>query len=182
MRKIGAGGLALPSSKPKVFKYPVRRSRRPEYTSEGVGRTGAAENLVGVVQGKTASDLEERMSKAFDKLDINYEFRARISSLALGERKLTKAMSNLPGELEIDHLIDAGQVIPIMEDGDISHFQTPYQRIQDIEKTALINEFGRGLGWHEVIRIPFTEIKSQEEADSVARRIANGTYIPTGAR
>ena len=168
--------------KPKTFKYPVRRTRRPEYTSEGVGRTGSAENLVGVIQGKTASDIEERMAKAFDKLEINYEFRARISSLALGERKLTKAMANLPGELEIDHLIDAGQVIPVMIDGEIAHFMTRHQADQDKEKTALVNEFGRGLGWHEVIRIPFTEIKSQEEADSVARRIANGTYIPTGVR
>jgi hypothetical protein len=167
---------------PKPFKYNVRRTLSPEYTSEGVSRVGSTEQLVGSVQGKTASDLEERMSRAFDKLSINYEFRARISSLALGDRRLTQARSNLPGELEIDHLIDAGQVIPILVQGEIAHFMTPSQRLMDKEKQSLINEFGKSQGWHEVIEIPFTEIKSQEEADSVARRIANGTYIPTGVR
>lgn len=165
-----------------VFKYKIKKTLPPEYTPDGLQRIGSTEVLTGVVQGKSASDLEERMCRAWDKLKVGYWFRERISSLALGERRLTQAMANLPGELEIDQLVDLNPITPVMEDGEISHFMTPYQRLQDEERTAAINDFGRKLGWREVVRIPFTEIKTQEEADGVARRIQNGTYIPTGAR
>lgn len=166
----------------KSYKYRIRPTAAPQHTPAGLSRTGSTEVLSGTVQGKTASDLEERMAKAFDKLKIGYEFRARISSLAMGERKLTKIVANLPGEIEIDHLLFSDQVVPVMIDGEISHFMTPYQRLEDEERTNSVNEFGKSLGWREVVRVPFTEIKTQDEADSVARRIINGVYFPTGVR
>ena len=162
----------------KPFKYKTRRIGIPEYHN-GVNRIGIAETLVGTVQGKSASDLEERMSRAFDKMKVPYEFRARISSSAMGTQRLTKAISNLPGELEIDHLVNDGVIIPVQIDGEISHFMTPFQKLQDEEKTDAINEFGQVMGWHEVIRVPYVELKTQEDADDVARRILNGFYIPT---
>ncbi len=65
------------------FKYDVRQIIRPHYSPQGISRVGSQEQLTGTIQGKTASDLEERVGKALEKLNINYEFRARISSLAL---------------------------------------------------------------------------------------------------
>jgi hypothetical protein len=164
------------------FKYDIRQIKRPHYSPQGVNRIGSTEQLTGTIQGKPASDLEERVGKALEKLNINYEFRARISSLALGTRRLTMAHANMPGEIEIDHLIDnGGQMIPILIDGEIAHFMTLYQKLSDAEKTEGINAFGKVLGWHEVVRIPFTELKTQEEADHVVRRIVGGVYIATGA-
>jgi hypothetical protein len=164
----------------KPFKYVHRPIGRPEYHPDGINRVGSTETLVGTVQGKPASDLEERMARALDKLKVGYEFRARITSQALGQRRLTLAHANLPGEVEIDHLVEADQTIPILVQGEISHFMTPYQKLVDTDKQASINEFGQALGWHEVIAIPFTELKTQDEADSVARRIVAGVYVPTG--
>lgn len=178
MREIGEVELPSPFTKPKVFKYSNVSIKIPEYHPSGASRVGVKESLTGTIQGKSASDIEERMSRAFDKLKIPYEFRARISSGAVGTQKLTKATKNIVGELEIDHLIDIGQIVPVLVDGEISHYMTPYQKLVDEEKTTAINEFGRSVGWSKVLRVPFTELENQEEADSVARRIYNGTYIP----
>ena len=165
----------------KIYKYKSRPIKQEDILPSGTRRQGAAENITGSVQNKTASDLEERMARAFDKINISYEFRARISSLAIGERRLISQGANLPGELEIDHLVVADQVIPVLVDGQISHFMSPYQRLEDEARTDAINSFGRASGWHEVVRVPFTELGNQEAADLVARRIANGVYIPTSS-
>ena len=182
MKAHGEAGCNSPSWKCnmpiKPFKYRIRGEARPEYSPSGVNRVGQAETLTGRIQGKAASDIEERMARAFDKLKIQYEFRARITSTAVGAQRLTSTMANLPGELEIDHLLYTEQITPVLIDGEIAHFMTQYQRIQDIAKTALINAYGEGQGWHPVIRVPFTEIRSQEAADSVARRILFGSYFP----
>lgn len=171
------GVFNLPQMKSKIFKYTGRSLHAPEYHFDGLGRVGVRESLIGMVQGKKASDLEERMSKSWDKLKVNYEFRARISSQAAGVQHITKAVRNIAGELEVDHLIDIGQIVPVLIDGEISHYMTPYQQDQDALRTDAIDTFGRQMGWHEAIRVPFTELRTQEASDSVARRIYNGTYI-----
>jgi hypothetical protein len=161
----------------KPFKYRIRREARNDYSPSGISRTGSREVLSGIVQGKKASDIEERMARAFDRLETPYEFRARISSLAAGDRRLTKELLNLPGEIEIDYLVFSGQVTPVMVDGEISHFMTQAQKLEDEENTASVNEFGAALGWHEVVRVPFTEIETQEGAELVARKIVGGLYL-----
>lgn len=162
----------------KLYRYVHRPLKAPEFRSDGIRRTGNAEVLVGKIQDKTASDLEERLAKGLDKLKVAYEFRARISSAAVGGQHLTSTVRNIIGELEIDHLIYNNQIIPVLVQGEIGHFFTKYQRIQDAEKINAINEFGSTQNWHEVVEVPYTELKTQDAADSVARRIVNGVYIP----
>lgn len=167
----------------KPFKYRTRRVARPEFRQDGISRTGSGENLIGTVQGQKASDLEERMARALDKLQVAYEFRARISSSAAGEQRLTSVKANIAGELEIDHLIEnGGQVIPVLVDGEISHFMTQHQKVQDDLNTDLINEYGTANGWNPAVHVPYTELQSQEEADRVARRIVDGLYVTGYAR
>ena len=163
-----------------TFKYIVPRVLRPDPpTGGGVTRVTVPEVLTGYVQGKKASDIEERMGKAFGKLGAGYEFRARLSPLLNGSRVLSQMIRNLPGELEIDFLVMHGVVRPIQVNGEIGHFMAPWQAQVDIDKNAMIDQFGAMLGWMPVVGIPFVDILTQEMADRVAGLIINGTYIPT---
>ena len=135
--------------KPKPFKYHVRPVAPPDlHLGPHVIRTGEHEQLTGIVQGMKASDLEERWSRAIEKLNVNYEFRVRISSIATGAKQhLQRKFTNVEGEVEIDHLCDFyGRVTPIMIDGMISHFMTPYQADSDRLKKDIVDEFGKSYG------------------------------------
>jgi hypothetical protein len=163
-----------------TFKYTVPRVLRPDPpTGATISRVTAPEILTGYVQGKKASDIEERMGKAFDKLGAGYGFRERLSPLLSGSRRLSKVIRNLPGELEIDFLVQFGVVRPIQVNGEIGHFMAPWQAIVDLDKNGMIDQFGAQLGWQPVVGIPFTDILTQDMADRVAGLIINGTYIPT---
>ena len=163
----------------KPYKYRNPRIARPDFDVQGVTRVGHKEVLTGMINGEKASDLEERQYKSFRKLGVDAQFRARISSLLSGSRRLTSTMRNLPGEVEIDLLLDYSPVIPIFIDGQISHFMSPWQRVKDAEKAAIVTEFGSGLGWRESIRVPFVDIMTEEDSDRVAKKILDGTYQPT---
>lgn len=160
----------------KPFQYSRRHIGKPEFPlGSSIQRSGSQEKLIGYVQGQKASDLEERVGNSLSKSKIPFEFRVRVSALLGG---ITTAHANLPGETEIDFLIDNGQITPILVDGEIAHFMTPYQKIRDDEKIAAIDKFGEQMGWARSVRIPFTELRDQAAADNVIRRVANGQYIP----
>jgi hypothetical protein len=160
----------------KPFKYKTRRIARAEYPKDGSRRIGAAENFTGSVQGKKASDIEERFARSLNKLQVSFEFQARISS---GDNpRLSATKTNQAGELEVDHLIEnGGQVIPVQIDGEIGHYFTQQQKLQDEVKTDMVNDFGVSMGWSPVVRVPYTELQTQEESDRVARRIVDGLYV-----
>lgn len=163
----------------KPYKYQNPRIARPDFTVQGVSRVGSMEQLTGFINGEKASDLEERMNNSFTALKVSSTFRQRISSLLSGSRRLQSAMTNLPGEVEIDLLLDHQPVIPVFIDGQISHFMSPWQRDKDIEKAAVVDEFGASMGWAHSVRVPFVDILTPEASDRVARRILEGTYQPT---
>jgi len=119
-----------------------------------------------------ASDLEERVARALSQMEIPFQFRARVTSDALGNRELTRRFANIRGEVEIDMLCDrGGRITPIFVDGNIAHFYTPYQADEDKKKTAVVNEFGRSLGWKEAVRIPFWKLQDQDMANNTVRDI-----------
>lgn len=154
----------------KPYRYRQQRIATPEYTRENVQRAGDQEVLTGQVQGMDASDLEERVARALDKLEISYGFRERITSDAIGSRQLTQRFANVKGEVEIDMLCDVGgQMVPVFVDGQISHYFTPYQADKDKEKTDITNEFGRQFGWREAIRLPFWDLQTQDMTDRTVR-------------
>ena len=133
------------------------------------------ENLTHVVQGKKASDLEERFAKAVDRLsDWTYEFRVRINPLS---HKLTSAVTNLPEELEIDFLcIRGATMIPILIQGEIGHFHTAWQRAIDEQKEASINSVMRNYHALPVMKVPERNIDlwrlaTQDGANRLAMEI-----------
>jgi hypothetical protein len=154
----------------KPYKYRVQRIAPPEYNHQTVLRVGDKEVLSGTVQGMNASDLEERVAKALDKLEVDYGFRVRLTSEALGARRLTREFANMRGEIEMDFLADrSGRTYPIFVDGQISHYYTAWQIDVDKAKTNAVNEFGSRLGWSEAVRIPFWKLTNQEAADKTIR-------------
>jgi len=155
----------------KPYKYRIRPVAPPETEyGQTVIRTGNQEVLSGQVQGMHASDLEERVAKALDKMEISFEFRVRITSQALGNQRLTHQFANVRGEAEIDMLCDVGgQSVPIFVDGQISHHYAPWQADQDKLKTEMTDEFGKQFGWRESIRIPFWQLIDQEMTDRTVR-------------
>lgn len=157
----------------KPFKYRSRKVLPPEMKSQGIMRGASPkEQFVGQIQGNKASDLEERWQRGLDKLEAGYQFRVRITSQALGNQKLTRTFANVSGEVEIDFLVEIrGQTTPIFIDGQIGHYFTPYQAEEDRLKTEITDEFGRQMGWRPSVRIPFWEIKNQDDADRRTREL-----------
>ena len=155
----------------KTYQYRIRPVGTVDFNyGYTVLRAGSQERLTGQVQGMKASDLEERVGKALDKLGIDFSFRVRITSEALGAQKLTHQFANVRGEVEIDMLCDVGgQSVPVFVDGEISHFFTPYQADMDKVKTDVTDEFGKQFDWRESIRLPFWKLIDQDMADRTVR-------------
>ena len=154
----------------KIYKYKSRAIQAPDYNqSKSVQRIGIEEVLTGLVQGQSASDLEERWARSMDRLGVQYDFRVRLSPLVAGVRRIGVAAQNAPGEIEIDFLAyHNGDTVPVQIDGEIAHFMTPAQAEADKEKTEAINATMEQVGAKELTRIPFTEILTKEMADRKA--------------
>jgi hypothetical protein len=154
------------------YQYDIKDIKVPEPNiGKAPYRTGIAEVLSGTIQNKTASDLEERFSRSMNKLEVEYLFRARITTPYTSDRRLTRILASLPGELEVDFLAKQAMIYPIMIDGEIAHFKTKWQADLDAEKEYNINQFGKLFGWHEAVRIPFWELKTQDLSDRKAREV-----------
>lgn len=154
-----------------TYRYRNLYIAAPDYNLPTVTFANDQEQLTGQVQGKKASDLEERFASYLDRHDIPYEFRVRLTPLLNGARKLSGVFTNLLGEVEIDFLTYPNQAQPIMIDGFIAHFYATWMKDRDEEKTRVVDDFGKGQGWKETVRVPFTKLINQEMTDNTARDI-----------
>jgi len=134
-----------------------------------------SETLTGTVQGKKASDIEERWARAVQKLpDWSYGFRQRISPLT---HKVSGLIRNLPLELEIDFLMQRGeQIIPILIQGEIGHFYAAWQRTVDEQKKVAIDQALQAYNAQPTLWIPSNtndlwRLSTQAFADQYAREI-----------
>lgn len=126
----------------------------------------ANEVLTGFVNGQKASDIEERFAVALMKLQIPFTFRARINPLV----GLTEDRENIIGEVEIDFMCEyLGRIYVFNIQGEISHFFTASQQIVDQKKEAKIDAALKVYNAHPLIKIPFTLLRTQEQADRLAR-------------
>lgn len=124
------------------------------------------EVFTGRIQGKRASDLEERTARAFDKLGIPYNFRWRV----LPGGVLASGGENHYGELEVDFLASwRNAMYAFAIDGKIAHYFAAWQRERDEKKTTQINAVLRKYGMRPLIRVPYVKLVSQEAADTFYR-------------
>ena len=136
--------------------------KRNLYRNEG-------EILTGQVQDKPASDIEERSARAIDKTDWDYTFRVRIDPRSGG---LTERFRNIAGEYEIDFLCHRGsQLLPILVDGEVSHFLASWQKVQDEQREAVINAALESFGAMPVVRVEFWHLSDQASANRLYREL-----------
>jgi hypothetical protein len=122
------------------------------------------ETFSGIVQGKTASKLEERIARSLDKLgDLieGYTFGYTVNT-----------PFSLPGEgNKVDFAVwmFAGTQ-PLEIDGDWIH-KSAGDKGQDELRDGLVNETMASRGWLPIIRIKGHEIETQEMSDAVIEEL-----------
>ena len=110
------------------FKQQPRPPVQPANRVEGAKDE---EHLDKVVQGKAASDIEERWARALDK-------RASVSDYEFIVHAITGA--NLPGEAQLDFLVySGGQAFAVQIDGTFAH-KSAEQRANDAAQDARLSE------------------------------------------
>lgn len=134
-----------------------RSPRRAEFVGE-VSRPNDDEGLTGLIGGESASDLEERLARAFYKTRKKFEYQVEIP-----------VRSSLPGEERmVDFIVDGVQ--PVEPDGYIGHYRTISQRANDIVREQLLNEWFAANGMRPMITIPYYKLETQWMADQWVRR------------
>jgi len=147
------GALKAPVYKAPHHAQPYVKRLRPQYIDDG-------ELLDKVVQGMPASDLEERFSKALDKLDgVTYEFRVPYL-----------AGRSMLGEVELDFAVYAPTLYPVQVDGEIGHSSSA-QLASDKLKDALLDDHLRGTGAAPVVRVKWPDLQTQADADRLVREM-----------
>lgn len=118
------------------------------------------EGLTGYVQGRQASELEERYAKALDKNDNvrGYDFQFIVTP-----------PTQIPGQSNlIDFMIDAGLRYPVEVDGDWVH-KTAAQKDKDAQRDAILDEYLKRFNIEPITRIEGWKLEAQEDADRVVR-------------
>lgn len=117
------------------------------------------ERFDGNIKGATASDLEERFANALDRAGVEYQYQVPV-----------RTQVSIPGEEKsVDFLVFTGIIYPVEIDGEIGH-KTSEQIGYDEIREVLLNEAFRKLGYAPLIRIPWYELETPEDADLVVRR------------
>lgn len=140
----------------KVYRWRKRGIRRPEIPRVVKGRS-EPENLVGIVQGERASDIEERLYRAFLANGVNerdIEFQPSYI-----------AFRNLPGEIRPDFAIfGLGLIKLFFADGEYWH-KTGEQKAKDKINDAILFERLEGNADYP-IRIPGDKLADQDTANA----------------
>ena len=119
------------------------------------------EVFTGVVQGKDATDLEERVARAHEFNNIGYRFKVIVPTLF-----------SFPGQSkELDFLSYPGTLAqPLGVKGYIGH-NTQAQKLADVERELILNVTFRKLGWLDFKALEWTQLGSQDEANRAVREL-----------
>jgi len=112
----------------RPYKYKLPRPRRFEPPASPKP-PGEDEGLTGFVQGREASDLEERFARALNTYGLDYRFEA-----------LVDTAFTLPyQEKQVDFMVYTGQTQPWEVDGTFTH-KSGEQKEYDRQRDAQIDE------------------------------------------
>lgn len=143
----------------KPFRYKLS-PRPPKMPLNRIKTSPEGESLTGFVHGKEASDLEERFARALDKLHYRYSFEYEVL-----------AATGVPGEEnQIDFVVEHEGTHPIEVDGMFVHHSAA-QKAKDRLRDTLLDEVLSKDGWESIVRVPGTDLESQEDADVVVREM-----------
>ena len=139
----------------KPYKYKLPPKLKADRRVRRVVSVSDEENLTGYVQNQEASDIEERFARALRKKEIRFTFQPSYFQ-----------NRNVPGEIRLDYMVDAGYLQPCQIDGSYAH-KSAEARAEDQIKDALLDEFLQGTGALPVIRIDGDMLQDQPSADRV---------------
>lgn len=126
------------------------------------------EGLTGVVNGRTASALEERFARALDKNKNIQKWWFNV---------LVQTRFQIPGQYnQVDFFVWMSDILfPIEVDGTFVH-KSAEQKNKDRERDAVLNPIirERNPGAQNILRIPGYLLEDQESADQVVREIFYG--------
>ena len=143
----------------KQYRYRMR-SRPPKLPLNRLAGHSEDESLTGYVKGKEASDLEERFARALYSTRKDFDFQRDFMT-----------PHSIPGqEKEVDFVVYDGQPQPIEIDGTYAH-KSGEQKANDSVRDAILNETLSGYGFLPIIRIPGTELETQEATLAVVESI-----------
>jgi hypothetical protein len=156
----------MPKVKPikgavKAYQYKIVTPPKVEFHHDRPQIMEDGEVLDKIVQGKRASDLEERFAKALDK-------NANVSSYEFIVHNVVGR--NLPGEVQLDFAVYAPLLYPIQIDGPFAH-KNAAQRENDRMKDAILDEFLKGYAAAPVKRITDERLHTQAQADELVKEL-----------
>jgi len=139
-----------------VYRWRKRGTRRPDYPKVFKPRK-EPENLVGMVHGERASDIEERLYRAFLANDVKDDDIVFQPSYI--------AYKNLPGEIRPDFAIAGFGLLKIFfADGEYWH-KPAEQKMRDKINDAILFEILEGQADYP-IRIPGEKLADQDTANA----------------
>lgn len=143
---------------PRPYKYLIRAVEKPERLNRLPELTIITDPvpLTRLVQGKRASDLEERLARALYKAEMNFEFQVWVWVQS--------------GLKRVDFVVHYGLLYPVEVDGVIGH-RTGAQQGNDAVRETLLNEAFHRRGWTALRRVKWWQLENQAAADRVARAL-----------
>ena len=141
----------------KPFKYKAA-PRPPKFPLNRLQTTNEGERLTGFVNGKEASDLEERFARALSTQGRDFIFQYEFVGPA-----------TIPGQENIiDFVVD--DIWPTEVDGTFVH-KSAAKKADDQLRDAILNEHFADDGWSPIRRVPGSELEDQDEADRIVREM-----------
>lgn len=124
--------------------------------------------LTGIIQGKDASDLEERFYRAaWDSGRVRWVVFRRVFGAPF---------RSMFGAIELDFLVNAGWVLAVQVDA--KRFHTSAEAIQrDLNQDAKLLRILRSQGVDRIQRIQGKHLANQERANQTFNRLLAGTLF-----
>lgn len=146
----------------KTFKYKIRRDRQDPIRHPQPRVIKDSENLSGMVQGWSASDIEERFARALEKMKkdypLSYEFRTTIFGARneVGFKELDYRIYTMTGNYAVEL------------DGSFAH-KSIATKEEDAAKDQMVNSLLKKDGYYPLKRIPGDQLGTQEQADKLVK-------------
>ena len=141
------------------YEYKRVRARRPEPSFERP--LGEQEILTGFVNGKTASDLEERFANALEEVGLDYIFQY-----------IVETAYTLPDEgKKVDFVVNDGGTEVAVEPGASFIHGTQSEKERSRQREAIINPILALRGIGPIIMLPLDRPSSAEDARELVAEV-----------
>jgi len=150
----------------KAFQYKIQKPIQHQRPERDFQRAASGEELTGYVDGKKASDIEERwyrMTIMFIQQNRLLDYRFQPSYIA---------GRNMPGEVRVDYVWEIPPSLPIFLDGNFAH-KSAEQIQRDKDQLDALNEHLSGIAL-PAVRIPGDLLKRMDDVIMIGNRVLAG--------